>query len=137
MPVPLKPQQNTTPPIEKYEEGCEYNREDDREDTGILDAKNTEEEASSRHESESLSSDSLEKSDNNNDDDNGAGAEAKKYYVAGSGDGGGDRNTGARGGSAECMGFLIPSELSETFGAMAKAKASSSTKSRKLKFGKS
>ena len=34
--------------INKYKEGCEYDMEDDRKDTVLSDAKNTEEEASSR-----------------------------------------------------------------------------------------
>ena len=97
-----------------------------------MDAKNTKEEASSRHKDESSSSDSSERSDNNNDDDDRTGAEDNNCY----GKGGGDRNTGARRGSAEWIGFLSLRALSETFGAMAKAKASSSTKSRKPEVGK-
>ena len=61
-------------PIEEYEEGCEYDREYDREDTVLLDATNTKEEASSRHEGESPSSDLSERSDENDDDDDGIGA---------------------------------------------------------------
>ena len=82
-----------------------------------------------------MSSDSSERSDKNNDDDDGTGAEDKKFYGDGDGDsdGRGDRNTGAGGGSAEWMGFLIPIALLETFGAMAKVKASLSTKLRKTR----
>ena len=36
-------------PIDEYEEGCEFNWEDNREDTMLLYAKNTKEEASSMH----------------------------------------------------------------------------------------
>ena len=36
-------------PIDEYEEGCDYDQEDDRKDTGLSDEKNAEEEASSRH----------------------------------------------------------------------------------------
>ena len=66
----------------------------------------------------------------------------KNFYSdctgAGAGNVGGDRNTGAGGGSAEWMRFLIPIALSETFGAMANSKASSSTKTKKNpKLGKS
>ena len=70
------------------------------------------------------SSDSLERSYDNDDDDDGTGAEDKNCYR--DGDGGGDMNTGSEGGSTEWMRFLSPSALSETFGAMVKAKASSS-----------
>ena len=125
-------------PIDKYEEGCEFDWEDDREVTGLSDEKNTEEEASSRHEVESLSWDSSgsSDSDDNDDDDDNTGAEYNTCYgnCDGDGDGGGD-STGAGGGSEEWMRFLSPSALSETLGAMAKAKLSSSTKSRKPEVG--
>ena len=73
MSVPLKPQHKTTPPIDKYEERREYDREDDCKDTGLSDEKNTEEEASSRHEGESSSLDSSD-SDVNDDDNEDTGA---------------------------------------------------------------
>ena len=100
-----------------------------------MDTKNTEDEASSRHEGESSLSDLSERyDDNDDDDDDGTGDEDNNCYN--DGNDGGDRNTGTGGGSTECMGYLSPSALSETFGAMAKAKASSSTKSRKSEVGK-
>ena len=76
---------------------------------------------------------------NDDDDDDGTSAKEDTCYRDGDGagasagavNGGGDRNTGARGGSAESMRLLSPSALSETSGAMAKAKASSLTKLRK------
>ena len=90
-----------------------------------------------RHEGESSSSDSSEMSDDNDDDDYGTGSKDNTCYRVGDGDGdgdgGGDRNTSARGGSAEWVGFLSPSALLETFGDMAKAKASSSTKYKKTR----
>ena len=61
----------------------------------------------------------------NNCDNDGAGAGARIVNC------GGDRNTGAGGGSAKLIGFLSPSTRKEALGAMAKAKASSSTASRK------
>ena len=85
-----------------------------------------------RNEGESPSSDSSERSDDNDDDDDGNGAKDNNGYS----DGGGDRNTGAGGGSAEWMDLLIPSSLSETFRALAKARASLLTKSRKSEVGK-
>ena len=97
--------------------------------------KNTEEEASSRHEGESSPSDSSD-SDNNDDDDDKTGAKDNTCYGDDDGvDAGNDRgdSTGAGGGSAEWMRFLSPSALSETLGAMVKAKASSSAKSRKIR----
>ena len=107
----------------------------------LLDAKNTEEEASSRDKGKFLLSDLLERSDDNNNDDEGTVAKDNNCYgngdsnINGNGNinrnGGGDRNTGAGGGSGKCLGFLSPSALTEAFGAMAKAKASSSTKLRK------
>ena len=78
-------------------------------------------------------------SDDNNDDNDGTGAKDNTCYgeVDGNGYNRGDRNTGAEGGSTERMLFLSPSALSETFGAMAKAKAPSSTKPiKKPKLGK-
>ena len=104
-----------------------------------MDTKNTEDEASSRHEGESSLSDLSERyDDNDDDDDDGIVAKDNNCYEDGDSTGGGgvDKSTGARGGSAEWMGFLSLSALSETFGAMAKAKASSSTKSRKSEVGK-
>ena len=102
-------------------------------------AKNTEEEASLRQEGEFLSLDSLKRSDNNDEDDDGTGAEDNNCYRdgagAGDGDGGGDRNNGAGGGSAECPGFLSQSAITEAFVAMAKAKPSLSTESRKTEAG--
>ena len=95
----------------------------------ISKAKNTEEEASLRHEGESLLSDSLERSDNNDEDDDRNGAEGNNCY--GDGNGRGGRNTNTGGGFAEWLGLLIPSALTEAFGAMEKAKASSLTKSGK------
>ena len=75
-------------------------------------------------------------SDDNDDDDAGTSAEGNTCYD--NGDGRGYSNTGSGGSSAEWMRFLSPSALSEMVGAMAKAKASSSKKSRKNpKLGKS
>ena len=70
---------------------------------------------------------------------NGTGAEDKTCYGDGTGDGesGGDRNNGAGGGSTEWMRLLSLSVLSETFGPMAKAKASSSKNREKPEVGKS
>ena len=89
-----------------------------------------------RHEVESWSLDSSERSDNNDDDDEGTGAKDKNCYGNSDGDGGGDRNTGARGGSTECLGFLSLSAITEAFNAMAKSKASSSTKLIKIEVRK-
>ena len=89
--------------------------------------KNTEEEASLRHEGESSFSYSSERSNDNDEDDDGTGAKDKNCYR----DGGGDRNTGARGGSAEWMGFLRPSTPTEALDATEKPKAPLSTKPRK------
>ena len=61
-------------PIDEYEEGCEYDREDDREDTRLSDEKNTKEEALSRHEGQ-LSLSDFSDSDNNDDYDDKTGAE--------------------------------------------------------------
>ena len=61
-------------PIGKYEEGRGYYQGNDRKDTVVLDTKNTNEEASLRHEGESSLSDSSERSDNNDDDDDVTGA---------------------------------------------------------------
>ena len=76
----------------------------------LLYAKNTKEEASSRHEGESSSSDSSDSNDNNGDDDE-TGTKCNTCYGASdgsdAGDGGGG-STGAGGGSAEWMQFLIP-----------------------------
>ena len=129
--------------IEEYEEGREFDWEDDREDTVLSYAKNTKEEASSMHEGESLSSDSSDSSDSddNDDDDYNTGAKDNTCYGSGEGTGAGDGgcdSTGAGGGSMEWMRFLSPSALSETLDGTAKAKASSSTKFEKnLKLGKS
>ena len=104
-------------------------------------AKNTEEEASSRHKGESLLSDSSD-SDDNDDDDDETGAKDNTCYGDTDGDGanasnGGGDSTGAGEGSAEWMQFLSPSALSEMLGAMAKAKESSSKKfDKNLKLGK-
>ena len=80
--------------------------------------------------------DSSESSDEKYEDDNRTGAEDNKY------DGdrkvGGGRNTGTRGGSSEWLRLLRSSARTEALGAMAKAKASLSTASRKKpKLGKS
>ena len=84
-------------PISEYEEGCEFYQEDNRKDTVLSDAKNAEEEASSRHKGESSSSYSLERSDDNDEDDEGTVSKYKNCYGNGNGDGGGrgDRKTGA------------------------------------------
>ena len=108
---------------------------------GLSDEKNTEEEASSRHEGESSSLDSSD-SDDNDDDNEDTGAKDNTCYGdggganAGNGNGGGDRNTGTGGVSVEWMRFLSPSALSETLGATAKSNTSSSTKSRRIEVGK-
>ena len=85
-----------------------------------------------RHKGESSSSDSSD-SDDNDDGGDETGAKDNTCYSDSNGavDGGGDRNTGAIGASAEWIPFLSPRALSETLGAMEKAKASSSTKSKK------
>ena len=75
---------------------------------------------------------------NDDDDDDGTSAKEDTCYRDGDGagasagavNGGGDRNTGARGGSAEWMGFLRPSAPTEALDATEKAKASLSKKSR-------
>ena len=105
----------------------------------LSDAKNTEEEASLRQKGESLLLDLSERSDDNDEDDDGTGAKEKNCYGndAGDGNGGDDNNTGTGGGSVEWLEILDPSALIEAFGAMAKAKSSSSTKSRKPDVGKS
>ena len=80
-----------------------------------------------------LSSDSPDSDGNNNDDDKN-GAKDNNCYSDGDGaniSDGGDDSIGARGGSVEWMRFLNPSALLEKLGAMAKAKASLSKKSRK------
>ena len=60
-------------PIDKYDGGREFEWEEDREDTVLSDEKKTKIEASSRHEGESLLSDSSDYDDNDDDDDeNGA-----------------------------------------------------------------
>ena len=60
-----------------------------------------------------MSSDSSERSDDNDEEYYGTGAKDNKCYSDrnsdSDGDGGGDKNTGTRGGSAECLGFLSPS----------------------------
>ena len=53
----------------------------------LLDAKNTEEEASSRHEGELSLSDSSERSDKNDDDDDGNCAKDNNCYIDGNGAG--------------------------------------------------
>ena len=96
-----------------------------------------------RHEGESSQLDSSD-SEDKNDDDDGTGAKENTRYndgngdinSEGNGDGGGDRNSGNGGGSAECMRFLIPNAISETFDAMAQVKASLSKKSGKTEAGK-
>ena len=111
----------TTPPIDEYEEGCEFNWEDDCEDTGLLDEKYTEEEASLRHKGESLSSDLSDFNDKNDDDDKTC-AKDNTFYGDGGGSGargGGGDSTRSGGGSAEWMQFPSPTALSETLGAMA------------------
>ena len=74
---------------------------------------------------------SLERSGDNNDDYEGTNSEDNNCY--GNGDGGGDSITCARRGFTEWLGFLSPSELSETFGSMEEVKAPSSTKPRKTR----
>ena len=56
-------------PIEKYEEGRQFDWDEHREDTGLSDEKNTEEEASLRHKGESPSLDLSDSEDNDDDDD--------------------------------------------------------------------
>ena len=73
-------------------------------------------------------SDLSERSDNNDGDDDGTGAEYNKCYGASNGDGRGDMNTGAGGRSAEWLVFLIPSALTEAFGALGNSNASSARK---------
>ena len=92
--------------IDEYEEGCEYDREDNCEDTVLSNENTTKEEASSRHEGESSSSDSSERYDENDDDDDGTSAKDNTCYGDGNCygdgdcDGRDDGNTGGRGGSA-------------------------------------
>ena len=130
MSVPLKPQQKTNHPSTNTRKVVSTTGKTNAKTPGSRMKKKTNEEASLRHEGESSSSDSSDSDDNDYDDD-GTGAKYKTCY--GDGNGGGDSNTGAGGGSAEWMRFLIPSALSETFGDMAKAKASLSTKSKKTR----
>ena len=102
----------------------------------LYDAEDNEEEDLSGHEGESSSPKLLDISDDQDEEEDGTGAED----INGNGDGniGGDRNTGARGGSAEWIRLLILGAQTEALGAMAKAKASSLTALRKkLKLGKS
>ena len=106
-----------------------------------------EEEASSVHEGELLSSGSSEIYDNKVEDDDRNSAEDNNYDVDvdvnnnndvdGDVDGGGDRNSGARVGYMEWLGFLSLSAQTEALGAMAKTKASSLTASIKIEAGKS
>ena len=122
-------------PIDEYKKGRDFDWEEDRKDTVLLYTKNTEKEASLRYEGESSSSDSSDSDDNDDDDDKTSAKDNTCYgdgVGAGAGDGGGD-STITGGGSVEWMRFLSPSALSETLGVMAKAKASSSTKSRKTR----
>ena len=75
----------------------------------------------------------MESADDEDEYYDGTGAENNNYDRDGTvnGDGGGDSNTGALGGSTERIRFLHLSAQTEPLGAMAKAKASSSTASRK------
>ena len=124
-------------PIDKDDEGREDDQEDDHEDTVLSDAENTKEEASLGHEGKSSLSDLSERSDDNDEDDDRTGAEDNNCNVDGDGsgdgdgDGGSDRNSGSRGGSAECLRFLSLIAITEVLGAMAKAKSSLSKKSKK------
>ena len=81
-----------------------------------------------------MSSSDSSDSKNNDDDDDRTGAKYNTCYD--NGDNGGDRITGARGGSAEWILFLNMSALSETFSDMENTKAYSLTKSRKTEVGK-
>ena len=127
--VPLKPQQNTNSPSTNRRKVVSMTRKTIEKTPYSRMQKKIEEEDSSRHKGELLSSDLLERSDDNNEDDDGTDIEDKNCY----GNDGGDRNNGAGGGSVEFLGFLIPSVLTEAFDAMAKAKATSSTKLRKTR----
>ena len=95
----------------------------------LYDAEDNEEEDLSGHEGESSSPKLLDISDDQDEEEDGTGAED----INGNGDGniGGDRNTGARGGSVEWIGFLSPSAQTEALGDLAKTKASSPTASRR------
>ena len=75
-------------------------------------------------------SDSSERSDNNDEDDDRTGADDNNCYGNGDGSSGGERNTGAGGSSTELLGLLSLIMVTEVFGVMEKAKASSLTKSR-------
>ena len=97
----------------------------------LSDAEYTDEEASPGHEGESLLSDLSESSEDEDEYYDRTGAKDNNYNVEGGDDVRGDRNTGSGGGSAEWLRFLSLSALTETLGAMAKAKSSSSTASRK------
>ena len=103
----------------------EDDREDDHKYTVLSDDENTKEEALSGHKSELLSLDSSERSDDNDEDYDGTGAKDNNC------DNGGDRNTDARWGYAECLRFLGSIAITEPSGAMAKAKSSLATKPRK------
>ena len=132
MPVPLKPRQKTTTSSTNTRKVVSTTGKMTAKTPGSRGGKNIEEESSSRHEGE-LSSSNSSVSDNNNDDDDGTSAKENTCYVYGDVGGRGDRNNGAGGGFAEWMWFLNTIALSETFGDMAKAKASMSKKARKTR----
>ena len=93
----------------------------------LYDAKNNKEEASSRHEGELPLLDSSDSTDNKDKDYKRNGAKYNNCDGAIAGNIGGDSNTGTRGEYSEMIRFLSPSARTEALGAMAKAKASSST----------
>ena len=86
----------------------------------LYDAEDNEEEDLSGHKGESSSPKLLDISDDQDEEEDGTGAED----INGNGDGniGGDRNTGARGGSASCIRFLSPSPRTEALGAIEKVR---------------
>ena len=69
----------------------------------------------------------MESSDKEDEEDDGT----SDKDINDDGDGGGNRNTGAIGGSAEWLRLFIPGSKTEQLGAMKKAKAFLSTASRK------
>ena len=136
--VPLKPQHKTTPPSKNTGKVVSSTGKTTAKTPCSRKQKNTKEEASSRHKRE-LSLSDLSDSDDNDDDDAETGAKDNTCYGDGNGadasNGKGD-STGAGGGSAEWMQFLILSAPSETLAAMAKAKAPSSKNREKPEVGK-
>ena len=86
-------------PTDEDYEGSEDDREENRKDTALYDARDNKEEASLGNKGESALLYSSEKSDNEDEDDDRTGADDNSCDGDGAddGDGGGDRNTSAGG----------------------------------------